>query len=420
MSLYSPSKTASDKAIPATLTPLAVKPAYTTSTPPVKSGFLPGSASGAKSFSRPNRQNPTAPQKPSGLRFRFGKTINSAGLAEFTRQLATLVNAGMPILRSLDTLARQEPNPAFKWVIAEISDSIRSGGSLSDGLGQHPRIFDHLYINMVKAGEASGSLGAILERLASFMEKAEKIKGKVKAAMAYPIVILGVAALIVSALMVFVIPRFQEVFNGLLRGVALPALTQAVIGASHLVQQHLFETVGLIALSVFAFKMTAKTRSGRSLLDWIQLKAPVFGPLVLKASISRFSRTLGTLLASGVPILQAILIARDTSGNVHIAAALEKVHGCVKQGDGVGGPLEATRIFPSMVSSLVEIGEETGSLPDMLNRIADIYESAVDNAVNAITSIIEPIMIVFMAVVVGTIVIALFLPLISIITHLAG
>jgi len=353
-------------------------------------------------------------------RFKLGKIISPSGLAEFTRQVSTLINAGMPILRSLETLARQEPNPAFKAVISEISESIRSGGTFSEGLCQHPRVFDRLYINMVKAGEASGALGTILDRLATFMEKTERIKGKVKAALAYPIAILCVAVLIVSALMVFVIPRFEDVFSGLLKGVPLPKLTQLVIGVSTFVQQNILVTLSLIALGVFAFRHLSRTKIGRSFLDRIEIKVPLFGPLFLKAAISRFTRTLGTLLASGVPILHAITIARDTSGNVHIAAALDHVYRRVEEGDGVGGPLAATKIFPAMVSSMVEIGEETGSLPDMLTRVADSYEGAVDNAVNSLTSIIEPIMIVVMAVVVGTIVIALFLPLVKIITMLAG
>ncbi len=363
----------------------------------------------------------TPPSAPSlKRRFNFGKIITNAGLAEFTRQLSTLVNAGMPILRSLETLARQEPNPAFQAVITAIAESIRSGGNLSDGLGQHPRVFDRLYINMVKAGEAGGALGTILDRLATFMEKAERIRGKVKAAMAYPVAILCVAVVIVSALMVFVIPRFQEVFTGLLKGTPLPMLTQVVIGTSTFIQHHILETVGLIALAVAAFKLFARTKGGRSILDRIEIKIPVFGKLFLKAAISRFTRTLGTLLASGVPVLHALTIARDTSGNVHIAAALNHVHDRVEEGDGIGGPLAATKTFPAMVASMVEIGEETGELPDMLLRVADSYENAVDNAVNSITSIIEPIMIVFMAFVVGTIVIALFLPLVKIIVILTG
>jgi type IV pilus assembly protein PilC len=358
--------------------------------------------------------------KKKGKPMSLGKVISNAGLAVFTRQLSTLVNAGMPILRSLETLCRQEKNPGFKYVLEQVAETIKSGGTFSDGLLQHPKVFDRLYINMVKAGEAGGVLGTVLDRLAKFMEKAEKIKGKVKAALTYPLIIACVAVLIVSALMVFVIPKFQEIFDGLLKGVPLPLLTQGVIGVSNFMKNNIIVTVLLVVGAFVGFKMVAKTKQGKSALDWFQINVPAFGPLFLKASIGRFTRTLGTLLSSGVPILQALIITRDTSGNVHVASALNKVHDRVKEGEGIGKPLEATKIFPTMVTSMVEVGEETGALPEMLTRIADTYDEEVDNAVTSITSIIEPIMIVLMAVVVGTIVIALFLPLVKIIQQLSG
>lgn len=358
--------------------------------------------------------------KAKGKGFAFGKVINNQGLALFTRQLSTLVNAGMPILRSLETLARQERNLPFKAVLEQVSESIRSGGTFSDGLLQHPKVFDRLYVNMVKAGEAGGVLGTVLDRLAKFMEKAEKIKGKVKAAMTYPVIIMVVAVLIVSALMVFVIPKFEEIFASLLKGASLPPLTQFVLAISNFMKNNIFITIGLGVAGYFGFKAFANTKQGTRIIDYVQINVPAFGPLFLKASVGRFTRTFGTLLSSGVPILQAIIITRDTSGNVHIAEALNSVHDRVKEGEGVGKPLEATGIFPTMVTSMVEVGEETGALPDMLTRIADTYDDEVDNAVTSITSIIEPIMIVFMAVVVGTIVIALFLPLVKIIQTLSS
>jgi type IV pilus assembly protein PilC len=273
---------------------------------------------------------------------------------------------------------------------------------------------------MVKAGEAGGVLGTVLDRLARFMEKAEKIKGKVKAAMTYPVIIMCVAVLIVAALMVFVIPKFEEIFSGLLKGTPLPLLTQGVIFVSNFLKNQILATIGLIIGSVVGFRMICNTKAGSRAVDWVQINIPAFGPLFLKAAIGRFTRTFGTLLSSGVPILQAIIITRDTSGNSLIADALNQVHDRVKEGEGVGKPLEATKIFPTMVTSMVEVGEETGALPEMLTRIADTYDEEVDNAVTSITSIIEPIMIVFMAVVVGTIVIALFLPLVKIIQTLSG
>ena len=351
--------------------------------------------------------------------FFFGRIINNSGLTVFTRQLATLVNAGMPIMRSLETLGRQEKNPLFKNVIDSLVENIRSGGNFSDGLLQHPKVFDRLYINMVKAGEAGGVLGAVLDRLSRFMEKSEKIKGKVKAAMTYPVIIVFVAVAIVGALMVFVIPQFEKIFSGMLKGQSMPALTLAVLSVSNFIKNNILLTLGLGTIAYFSFKAWHKTQKGTRTIDWLLLNAPGFGPLFLKSSISRFTRTLGTLLASGVPILQALLITRDTSGNVHVADALNLVHDRVKEGDNVARPLDSTNVFPSMVTSMIEVGEETGALPEMLNRVADTYDDEVDNSVAGLTSIIEPVMIVFMAVVVGTIVIALFLPIVKIIQTLS-
>ncbi|HVS53899.1 MAG TPA: type II secretion system F family protein [Opitutaceae bacterium] len=359
----------------------------------------------------------TAPRRKKPLS--FGRPINAKGLAVFTRQLATLVKAGMPILRSLEVLARQEKRPAFKAIVESIADTIRSGGNFSDGLAAHEKVFDRLYINMVKAGEAGGVLDTVLERLAVFMEKAQRITGKVKSAMIYPIIIVCVATAIVSVLMVFVVPKFQDIFNGLLKGQPLPPLTQGLLTVSNFLKDHIVVDAGGLVGAYFAFKLFARTRLGRRTIDRALIRMPILGDLFLKAAIARFTRTFGTLLASGVPILQALVITRDTSGNVHVANAINVVHDRVKEGDNVAKPLEATEIFPGMVTSMIEVGEETGALPDMLARIADTYDEEVDNAVAGLTSIIEPVMIVFMAFMVGTIVIALFLPLVSIIQHLS-
>ncbi len=346
----------------------------------------------------------------------FGRrVVGSQERAIFTRQLATLIKAGMPIVRALDALSRQEKNAKFKAAIEGMSTVIRSGGNFSDGLLQHPGIFDRLYVNMVKAGEAGGVLAVVLERLARFMEKAERIKGKVKSAMTYPAVIVIVAVAIVSALMTFVIPRFQGIFNGLLKGQPLPALTQGVLTVSNLARNH-FPLVGglLFGLGVSAV-FFRRSLPGRRITDWLLIRLPLIGDLFLKSAVARFARTFGTLLASGVPILRALAITRDTAGNVHVAEAITAVHNRVKEGDSVARPLRASGIFPEMVAGMIEVGEETGALPDMLARVADAYEEEVDNAVASLTSIIEPVMIVGMAVIVGVIVIALFLPIIRII-----
>lgn len=348
----------------------------------------------------------------------FGRALNSKGLTVFTRQLATLVKAGMPILRSLEVLARQEKRAGFKTVLDQIADTIRSGGNFSEGLAAHPKLFDRLYVNMVRAGEAGGMLSTVLDRLAVFNEKSERIKGKVKSAMIYPAIISGVAVTIVAILMVFVVPKFQDIFTGLLKGQPLPFLTQVLLTISYFMRDNFIATGIGIAGAYVGFKLYKKTKTGTRTLDWLLIHFPVIGDLMLKATIARFTRTFGTLLSSGVPMLQAIVITRDTSGNVHVANALNVVHDRVKEGDSVARPLEATAIFPGMVTSMIEVGEETGAMPEMLTRIADSYDEEVDNAVAGLTSVIEPIMIVFMAVIVGTIVIALFLPLVSIIENL--
>lgn len=379
--------------------------------PPALAPPKGGAARGAKA---PSTTGPVTKKTGRTL----GRPVTAKGLAVFTRQLATLVKAGLPILRSLEVLARQEKRPAFKNVIDRIADTIRSGGTFSDGLAAHERVFDRLYINMVRAGEAGGVLDTVLERLSVFMEKAQKIAGKVKAAMIYPAIILFVATAIVAVLMVFVVPKFQDIFSGLLKGQPLPVLTQRLLDVSNFLKGHYLVALGGIVALAVTWRLFAGTRLGRRVVDRALIRMPVLGDLFLKTAIARFSRTFGTLLASGVPILQALIITRDTSGNVHVAAAIDVIHDRVKEGDSVARPLESTAIFPGMVTSMIQVGEETGALPDMLTRIADTYDEEVDNAVAGLTSIVEPVMIVFMALVVGLIVIALFLPLVSIIQHL--
>ncbi len=348
----------------------------------------------------------------------IGSPVNAKTLTTFTRQLATLVTAGMPLLRALEVLGRQEKSSPFRSIIDTVAETVRTGGSFSDGLMQHPKVFDRLYVNMARAGEAGGVLETVLERVALFREKAERIKGKVKAAMTYPVIVIALAVGIVAALMVFVVPKFEQIFAGMLKGQPLPVLTQAVLGASRLVQDNALICAATLAAAGIAFAALAKTRNGRRTLDWLSIHVPVVGELFLKAAIARFARTFGTLLSSGVPILQALSITRETSGNVHVADAIAVVHERVKEGGGVAGPLAATNVFPPMVASMIEVGEETGALPEMLSRIADVYDDEVDNAVAGLTSLIEPLMIVFLALLVGTIVIALFLPIVSIIQHL--
>lgn len=350
----------------------------------------------------------------------FGTGVKSAEITVFSRQLATLLKAGLPLLRALEVIARQEKNPYFKTIIEQLADNVRTGNKFSDGLAQQPKIFDKLYINMARAGEAGGVLDTVLDRLATFQEKALKTTNKVKSAMVYPLVIMTVAIAIVIILMIFVVPQFQSIFAGMLNGAKMPPLTQMVIDLSEFIQTNYILAALIVAAFVVLVKLLFKTKIGVRLWDTVALKAPKIGDMVMKSTVARFTRTFGTLLASGVPILEALTITRGTIKNSLISDALERVHDRVRDGEPLAAPLDQQKIFPTMVTSMVEVGEETGQLSEMLNRIADNYDEEVDNSVGAITSVIEPIMIVFLAVVVGTIVIALFLPIIKIVSSLTG
>jgi type IV pilus assembly protein PilC len=365
----------------------------------------------------------------------LGGKVKPKIMCSFTRQLATLVDAGLPLLRGMRVLEKQERNPTLKEVIGEIGIAIEGGSTFSEALAQHPKIFNRLYINMVKAGELGGVLEVVLNRLAEFMEKAEKIKGKVKAAMFYPVAVLIVATIILGVLMVFVVPRFQMIFADMLEGKPLPSFTRLVLSIANMIKSktiligddapwHLPVFPGPVIFYVIGFviamKFLLKTKKGRWLWDKFKLNMPVLGPVITKVAIARFTRTLGTLVSSGVPILQALTIVKETSGNVIVSEAVARVHESVKEGETITAPLDASNVFPPMVISMVDVGEQTGALPEMLMKIADTYEDEVDNAVSAMTSLLEPIMIVFLAVIVGSIVIALFLPLITLISQLGG
>jgi type IV pilus assembly protein PilC len=336
----------------------------------------------------------------------------------FTRQLATLVDAGLPLLRGLHVLQRQEKNPQLRAAIIGMAEAVESGSTFAESLAQYPKVFSTFYVNMVKAGEASGALHTVLNRLAEFMEKSQKIRNKVKGAMVYPIVVMVMAIVIMGVLMVFVIPKFKEIFDDLLQGRSLPALTQMVIGISELVAKRGLYVVGAIAAMVFVVRLVTRSDKGRAVMDNVKLRVPIFGQLVRKTAISNFTRTLGTLLTGGVPILQALNIVREVTNNAVLARAIAQVHDSVKEGETIVSPLEASGVFPSMVISMIQVGEETGALPEMLMKVAENYDDEVDNAVEAMTSIIEPIMIILLALVVGTIVIAMFMPLVAIIGNL--
>jgi len=346
------------------------------------------------------------------------KTIKAKVLMIFTRQLATLIDSGLPLLRSLNVLAKQEPDAVLKNTINKLADAVQGGNTFSDALALHPRIFNDLYVNMVKAGEVGGVLELVLNRLAEFQEKAAKIKNKVVAAMVYPVIVITLATAIMAFLLVFIVPKFEAVFHDMLGDKPLPAVTRFVINASNTLQNHWLIVIGVLVAIVAGYRFMNGIKPGRYAIDRSKLHLPLFGNLNRKTAISRFSRTLGTLVTSGVPILQALNITRETAGNMVIARAISQVHDSVKEGESIVQPLEASGVFPPMVISMVDVGEETGQLPEMLLKIADVYDDEVDNAVAGLTAALEPLMIVFLAVIVGTIVLALFMPLIAIIQGL--
>ena len=375
--------------------------------PPQKGGAAPGVKKPGKGFLSMNlSMGPVV--------------IKQKDLTILTRQIAILLAAGLPLIRTLRTLEKQTKNPAIRKTLNLAANSVEGGSTFSEALSQHPKSFDKLYLNMIRAGEAAGAMEAILDRLAKFMEKAAKITAKVKSAMIYPSVVMTIASLITVGLMVFIVPKFKKIFTELLEGAPLPGLTQFVMAISDIIKdQAIFVGIALFIVFVI-YKIINKTKKGKFIFDWIKYRMPLFGPIISKTAISRFSRTLGTLMSSGVPILNALNIVKETAGNDVVTNAVQQVHDAVKEGEGIAPPLSATKIFPEMVISMIEVGEETGKLPEMLDKIAETYDEEVDNAVDALTSLIEPIMIVFLAVVVGTIVISLFMPLISIIERLGG
>ena len=354
------------------------------------------------------------------LDFQFGPSvIKRKQLLVITRQLATLLEAGLPLIRSLRTLQRQCKDKMAQKVLAGVADSVETGSTFSEALSLYPQTFDKLFLNMVRAGEAAGAMENILGRLAGFMEKTARLAGKVKSAMIYPSVVITMALGVTTGLMIFIVPSFTKIFTELLEGDPLPAVTQFLIDLSEWMKTRWYFVLAIPIGLVVSIKLAYKTKYGKYGLDWVLYNMPVFGPIISKTAIARFSRTLGTLMSAGVPVLNALIIVRDTSGNELVANAVMKVHDAVKEGEGISKPLGAAKVFPQMVISMIEVGEETGRMPDMLEKVANTYDEEVDNAVDALTSLIEPIMIVVLAGIVGTIVIGLFAPLATIIQKLS-
>ncbi len=342
----------------------------------------------------------------------FKKKIKLDDLVIFSRQLATMVDAGIPLVGALDILADQLENPSFRTVIYNVKERIETGSSLSEALNKHPKVFSPLFINMVKAGESSGMLDDILERLATYLEKANSLQRKVKSALIYPAVITVMAIGITALLLLKVIPVFKNIFSGF--GAALPKPTQILINVSDGLIKYFPFVVLAIGGLIFLFISYIKTEKGRTVFDGALLKMPIFGVLMQKVAVSKFSRTLSTLVKSGVPILSSLEIVGKTAGNKIIENAIKKVHSSIKEGENIAEPLSKSKVFPSMVVRMVAVGEQTGELEKMLSKIADFYDEQVDAAVSGLTSLMEPLIIAFLGIVIGTVVICMFLPIFKI------
>lgn len=338
-------------------------------------------------------------------------------LCTFTRQLSTLQDAGLPVLRSLRILEGQNKPGALKNALMDVIEDIEGGNTLSEAMGKQPKAFDNLYVNMVKAGEAGGALETILQRLADFKEKAQSLKRKITGAMIYPAAVITVAVTIVSFIMIYIIPKFKDIFLGF--GVQLPAITVALISCSDWMMAYWYMLfIGPIGFWLF-IKIVKKNKTGAYVVDWLSLRIPLLGKILHIGTIARVTRTLGTLIASGVPILEALLISRDTAGNAVFVRAFDNIYSAIREGETIAVPLKESRIVDDLVVNMVDVGEETGALDDMLYKVADVYDEEVEVRVESLVSLLEPIMVVVLGLIVGFIVIALFMPLIQLLNDLA-
>ncbi|MBD0315387.1 MAG: type II secretion system F family protein [Nitrospiraceae bacterium] len=349
-----------------------------------------------------------------GFKLSFGSGLSDKDLVVFTRQFGTMINAGLPLIQCLEILSTQSENAALRKAIGEVKVQVEGGSTFSDALRRQPKIFDDLYINMVHAGEVGGLLDTILNRLSKHIEKAMKLKAQIKSAMVYPAAICGIAVIVITVLMIWVIPVFEKMFKEMSNGkMALPGPTQLVINMSNFVQANWYFILGAVVASVLGVKRYYATQQGRLAIDKMVLKLPVFGDLIRKASVAKFTRTLGTLLSSGVPLLEALTICAKTSGNKVVEGALLDARVSISGGKTISEPLTKSGTFPKMVTHMIAVGESTGALDNMLGKIADFYEDEVDQAVTSLTALLEPMMMVFLGVTIGFIVIAMYLPIFS-------
>lgn len=354
-------------------------------------------------------------EKKEGLTFSFGfrKKVKLKDLTVFSRQFATMINSGVSITRALAILAEQTQNPTLAEVIKQLRKDVEAGLSLSEALAKQSKIFPPIFINMVRAGEAGGVLDEVLQRLAEHFERDAAIKGRVKSALTYPVAVLMFSLLIATAMIVFIVPTFMNMFESL--GGDLPAATQMLVNLSNFIRERWYLIIGTIIGLVYAYRAINRTERGKFILDSIKLKMPILGNLIKKMSISKFSRTFSTLVASGVPILQALDIVADTAGNEVVAKAIREARASIKEGESISKPLSKTTVFPPMVVQMISVGEETGALDTMLKKIADFYDEEVSATVDSLTSLLEPILMIFLGLIIGGIVISLYLPMFSII-----
>lgn len=335
--------------------------------------------------------------------------ITTKDIVVFTRQFATMIDAGLPLVQCLDILSNQQPNKTFKDVLLKVKSDVESGSTFADALRKHPKAFNDLYVNLVAAGEVGGILDTILNRLAVYIEKAQKLKKKVKSAMTYPTTIVGIAVVVIAVILIFVIPAFEKIFADF--GGALPVPTQIVINISNLIQNYIVIILVLFFLSIFIIKKIYATDKGRRAFDRWALKLPVFGMLIRKVAVAKFARTMSTMISSGVPILDGLDIVAKTAGNRTVEDAIKKVRSSISEGKTIAEPLKESGVFPPMVCQMIEVGEQAGALDTMLSKIADFYDDEVDDAVNNLTAMMEPLLMLFLGTTVGGLVIAMYLPI---------
>jgi type IV pilus assembly protein PilC len=339
----------------------------------------------------------------------FQPKVTGRDVVIFTRQLSTMIDAGLPLVQSLEILANQQENPTLKKVLREIKADVETGTTFAEAMKRHPQVFDNLFCNMIEAGEIGGILDTILGRLAGFMEKSMNLKKKVKGAFTYPVICLCISVVILGVILIFVVPTFEKMFKDF--NAALPIPTQIVVSMSRFVQTKILYMIGILVALVFAFKKYYKTDAGNRRIDALSLKTPVFGDLILKVAVAKFTRTLGTMMQSGVPILDALKVVGRTAGNRVIETAVFRVAESISEGRSIAEPLEETGVFPNMVVQMISVGEATGALDAMLSKIADFYDDEVDQAVDNLTAMIEPFMMVFLGGMVGALVVAMYLPI---------